>query len=63
VSSVVEREGMGFPGLLRMRDGETFGIPGEWKTRVGVLPNCVELQSKLKELETKMKELEKKLQK
>lgn len=61
VANVVEREARGLlPGAqleaLRME-------PGQWRTRVSALPNCVELQSKLKELEAKMKELEKKLQK
>lgn len=57
VATVVERE---WPGLLRRGDLEIFEGP-EWKLRVGTVPNCVELQSKLKELEAKMKELEKKL--
>jgi predicted metalloprotease with PDZ domain len=60
VASVVERENT---GLFRMADLESLGKPGEWRTRVSALPNCIELQSKLKDLETKMKELEKKLQK
>ena len=63
VASVVERES---PNALRIADldgnMELFRGP-EWRGRVMSLPNCVELQSKLKELETKMKELEKKLQK
>jgi membrane-associated protease RseP (regulator of RpoE activity) len=63
VASVVEREG---PHGFRIADlegnMELFRGP-EWRGRVMSLPNCVELQSKLKELETKMKELEKKLQK
>lgn len=63
VASVVERES---PNALRIADldgnMELFRGP-EWRGRVVSLPNCVELQSKLKELETKMKELEKKLQK
>lgn len=63
VATVVEREGPGFPGLLRMADLESMGMPGEWRTRVTSLPNCVELQSRIKELEAKMKDLEKKLQK
>jgi membrane-associated protease RseP (regulator of RpoE activity) len=61
VANVVERENA---GLLRMADIEALrGEPGQWRTRVSALPNCVELQSKIKELEAKMKELEKKLQK
>ena len=66
VATVAEREGISLPGLLRLRDGESLGIPGmpgEWRTRVSALPNCVELQAKIKELEAKMKDLEKKLQK
>ena len=63
VASVVEREG---PNVMRLGDlegnFEMFRGP-EWRGRVMSLPNCTELQSKLKELETKMKELEKKLQK
>lgn len=66
VVTVVEREGAGIPGmpaLLRLRDLEGLELPGEWRTRVSALPNCVELQAKIKELEAKMKDLEKKLQK
>ncbi len=63
VASVVEREG---PNVMRLGDlegnFEMFRGP-EWRGRVMSLPNCTELQSKLKELESKMKELEKKLQK
>ena len=63
VASVVERE----PATaFRLRDPEgnfeMFRGP-EWRGRMASLPNCTELQSKLKELEAKMKELEKKLQK
>jgi predicted metalloprotease with PDZ domain len=61
VASVVEREGT---ALFRMPAIEALrGEPGEWRTRVSALPNCVELQAKIKDLEAKMKELEKKLQK
>jgi membrane-associated protease RseP (regulator of RpoE activity) len=61
VANVVERESRGLlPGVqLEALRGE----PGQWRTRVSALPNCIELQSKLKELETKMKDLEKRLQK
>ena len=59
VANVVEREGRGLLPRIEALQME----PGEWRTRVSALPNCVELQSKLKELEAKMKELEKKLQK
>jgi predicted metalloprotease with PDZ domain len=57
VATVVERD---FPGLLRGNNFEIFDAP-EWKARMATVPNCVQLQSKLKELEAKMKELEKKL--
>lgn len=63
VASVIEREG---PNVMRLRDleGNLEMLRGpEWRGRVMSLPNCSELQSKLKELESKMKELEKKLQK
>jgi predicted metalloprotease with PDZ domain len=63
VASVVERES---PNVIRFRElgdnMEMFRGP-EWRGRIAAVPNCTELQSKLKELETKMKELEKKLQK
>ena len=63
VASVVEREPA---NAFRLRDPdgnfEMFRGP-EWRGRIASLPNCTELQSKLKELEAKMKELEKKLQK
>lgn len=62
VASVAEREGV--PLLLRTGDIEGLRSPAEFRaTRMTALPNCVELQNKLRELETKMKELEKKLQK
>lgn len=61
VASVVEREG---PAMFRIGDNvDVRGIPELRSARIASLPNCVELQSKLRELETKMKELEKKLQK
>lgn len=60
VASVIERDSA---PLLPMRELEALGAPGEWRTRVSAMPNCVELQAKIKELESKMKELEKKLQK
>lgn len=60
VASVVERDS---PNVFRLTDVEGLGGPGEWRTRVSALPNCIELQAKIKELETKMKDLEKKLQK
>ena len=64
VASVVEREGT--PFFLRSAgDGlEILRTPAEFRaTRMTALPNCLELQTKLRELETKMKDLEKKLQK
>ena len=61
VASVDEREG---PRALRIDEMDRLrDIPELRAARITALPNCVELQSKLKELETKMKELEKKLQK
>jgi len=62
VASVVEREGA---NMFRLRDLEGLQVlrGPEWRGRMAALPNCTELQSKLKELEAKMKELEKKLQK
>ena len=63
VASVVERE---TPNRIQIREFgpnmEMFRDP-EWRGRFASIPNCTELQSKLKELEAKMKELEKKLQK
>ena len=61
VASVVEREGL---RMLTPRNLER--LPqiidrGEWNARV--VPNCGELQGRIKELETRLKELEKKLQK
>ena len=61
VASVVEREGIrmitprNLERLPQIIDG------GEWAARV--VPNCGELQGRLKELETRLKDLEKKLQK
>jgi S1-C subfamily serine protease len=60
VAAVVEREG---PNYLRIPAIEGLVEPGEWRTRVSALPNCVELQAKIQELEAKMKDLEKRLQK
>lgn len=61
VASVVEREG---PSMFRIGENiDIRGLPELRSARIASLPNCVELQSKLRELETKMKELEKKLQK
>lgn len=63
VANVVEREAT---GLFRMADLEALrvaGGPGEWRTRISALPNCSELEAKIKALESKMKELEKKLEK
>src|SRR5687767_5028129 len=62
VASVVEREGA---NMFRLRDLEGLQVlrGPEWRGRMAALPNCTELQSKLKELEAKMKELDKKLQK
>jgi len=61
VASVIERED---PGVFRLGDFEALReLPELRAARISAVPNCVELQSKLKELETKMKELEKKLQK
>jgi predicted metalloprotease with PDZ domain len=62
VASVVERE---MKALRFAEFGDNFEIlrGPEWRGRVASLPNCVELQAKLKELEAKMKDLEKKLQK
>ena len=64
VASVVEREGTPF-FLRNAGDGlEILRTPAEFRaTRMTALPNCLELQTKLRELETKMKDLEKKLQK
>jgi membrane-associated protease RseP (regulator of RpoE activity) len=63
VASVVERES---PNRIQVRElgpnMEMFRGP-EWRGRIASIPNCTELQAKLKELEAKMKELEKKLQK
>lgn len=62
VGSVIERES---PTRFRLGDLENFEMlrGPEWRGRVASLPNCLELQNKLKELESKMKDLEKKLQK
>ena len=60
VASVVERDAASY---FRMPAIEALGEAGQWRTRVSALPNCVELQAKIKELEAKMKDLEKRLQK
>lgn len=61
IAAVAEREG---PRAFRVDEMDRLReIPEMRAARLTALPNCVELQSKLKELETKMKELEKKLQK
>lgn len=57
VATVVEREGDAHFRLLEKISGP------EWRGRVMAMPNCLELQSKLKDLETKMKDLEKRLAK
>lgn len=64
VATVAEKD-FDLPRVLRNFDPETFqkGLPREWNTRVFAMPNCDELQSRIKELETRLKDLEKKLQK
>ncbi|MBV9475673.1 MAG: PDZ domain-containing protein [Acidobacteria bacterium] len=65
VATLVEREAprmlLGHFADLSREVGETFNSP-EWKARIDSLPNCSELQDRLRELESRMKELEKKLQ-
>lgn len=69
VATLVEKEA-DFPRFLRSFDAEglqkqldtTLRSP-EWRTRVQAIPNCSELQTRIKELETRLKDLEKKLQK
>jgi membrane-associated protease RseP (regulator of RpoE activity) len=64
VASVVEREGV---RILTPR--ELDRLPqimegGEWNARLDrLIPNCGDLQGRIKELETRLKDLEKKLQK
>jgi membrane-associated protease RseP (regulator of RpoE activity) len=65
VATLVEREGprvmLGHFDELSRQFGEAFNSP-EWKARLDTLPNCSELQDRLRELESRMKDLEKKLQ-
>lgn len=61
VATVAEREPQ--TRMFRLADGEIPGLPEFRASRMTALPNCLELQSKLRELETKMKDLEKRLQK
>jgi membrane-associated protease RseP (regulator of RpoE activity) len=66
VATVTEKE-FDLPRVLRNVDPELFNrrIPlGEqWNTRVFAMPNCEELQTRIKDLEGRLKDLEKKLQK
>lgn len=69
VATLIEKE-IRMPQVLRSFDPEGLRkqldsslLGPEWRTRVDAIPNCVELQSRIKELETRLKDLEKKLQK
>jgi membrane-associated protease RseP (regulator of RpoE activity) len=65
VATLIERDGprlmVGHFDELSRQFGDAFNSP-EWKARLETLPNCTELQDRLRELEGRMKELEKKLQ-
>jgi membrane-associated protease RseP (regulator of RpoE activity) len=64
VASVVEREGLRIltPRALDRLPQIIEG--GEWNARLDrLMPNCGDLQGRIKELETRLKDLEKKLQK
>lgn len=50
------------PEELQKRLDGTLRSP-EWRARIESIPNCVELQARIRELETRLKDLEKKLQK
>lgn len=54
---------LGFDAQGLQKHLDTTLLGPEWRTRVQAIPNCVELQSRIKELETRLKDLEKKLQK
>ena len=60
VASVVEREGLRMFGGRELQRLPEMIEPGEWNARL--VPNCGELQGRIKELESRLKELEKKLQ-
>lgn len=66
VATLVEREGMKVIGPdfeeLGRTLSERFSSP-EWKARMEQMPNCGELQSRLRDLEARLRELESKLQK
>lgn len=60
VVSVAERENATlFPGEILPR---TLNAP-EWRARVQSIPDCGDLQTRIRDLETRLKDLEKKLQK
>ncbi|HJQ40326.1 MAG TPA: hypothetical protein VKB93_24540, partial [Thermoanaerobaculia bacterium] len=69
VATLAEKE-IELPRYFRNLDPEelekfriTVPDPSQWRARVEALPNCVELQTRIRELETRLKDLEKKLQK
>src|SRR6185436_6149328 len=64
VATLVEKE-FELPRILRNFNPDDFqkGLPREWSGRVFAMPNCGELQDRIKELESRLKDLEKKLQK
>lgn len=66
VATLAEKE-LDLPRILRDVDPEAFKRlplpPGDWNPRIFAIPNCEDLQTRIKELEGRLKELEKKLQK
>jgi membrane-associated protease RseP (regulator of RpoE activity) len=61
VATVVEREGL---RIMTTRELPAIIDAGEWNARMDrLVPNCGDLQGRIKELETRLKDLEKKLQK
>jgi membrane-associated protease RseP (regulator of RpoE activity) len=69
VATLTEKEVTVPPGLRELdidalrRSTRDLGAPPEWRTHVTTLPNCAELQTRIKDLEGRLKDLEKKLQK
>lgn len=64
VASVIEKD-FDLPRYMRALDPEVWQkrLGPEWNARVFAMPNCDELQTRIKDLETRLKDLEKKLQK
>jgi membrane-associated protease RseP (regulator of RpoE activity) len=68
VATLVEKEA----SLPRFRIADMEGLPRdlgetlrspEWRARIEALPNCADLQTRIRELEGRLRDLEKKLQK